>query len=90
MPRVAIASAARQRTPQPLPFGSAVTPVTSCGVGESPASAVSIAAGDHPQVAVEADGASFTIKARAVLNAAGPWAMRLMGEAAPDNACPAI
>ena len=46
--------------------------------------AVSIAAGGHPQVAVEADGASFIIRARAVLNAAGPWAMRLMGEAAPE------
>jgi len=46
--------------------------------------ALSIASGDHPAVTVEADGEPFTIKARAVLNAAGPWAMRLMGEAAPD------
>lgn len=46
--------------------------------------ALSIDAGESPEVRVEADGETFTIETRAVLNAAGPWALRLMGDSAPE------
>lgn len=48
------------------------------------ARAVAISADDRPCVTVVADEVQFQIEARAVLNAAGPWAMRLMGRSAPE------
>jgi len=46
--------------------------------------AVAISTDGPPRVTVAADEVQFQIEARAVLNAAGPWAMRLMGQSAPE------